>query len=197
MNHEHPDQPTSDDHVGTEPEHQPIHEHPQIWVGSWLDYNNGILHGQWIDAAREDADIWADIEAMLHASPTATRYGDVAEDWGIFDFDNFGSYQPGEAETVASVSRIARGIAEHGPAFAAWADLVDDAEQLADFSDAYLGELVDDAGHLDAARAAVPASLAGYVTIDTAALARDMQLNSEIQTWPRPDGGIWLFEGSR
>jgi len=26
----------------------------RIWVGSWLDYNNGVLHGDWIDAGRLD-----------------------------------------------------------------------------------------------------------------------------------------------
>ena len=34
---------------------QPPPERPRIWVGSWLDYNNGVLHGDWIDADREDA----------------------------------------------------------------------------------------------------------------------------------------------
>jgi hypothetical protein len=31
---------------------------PRIWVGSWLDYNNGILYGEWTDAARDDDAIW-------------------------------------------------------------------------------------------------------------------------------------------
>lgn len=34
------------------PEAAELRLHPRIWVGSLLDYNAGILHGDWIDAPR-------------------------------------------------------------------------------------------------------------------------------------------------
>ncbi|MDQ1744014.1 MAG: hypothetical protein QOE23_2353, partial [Pseudonocardiales bacterium] len=42
---------------------------PRIWVASLSDYNNGVLHGAWIEAAREPEEIQADINTMLAASP--------------------------------------------------------------------------------------------------------------------------------
>ena len=53
---------------------------PQIWVGSLSDYNNGILHGVWMDAAREADVIQADIDAMLASSPWTTRTGEPKND---------------------------------------------------------------------------------------------------------------------
>jgi Antirestriction protein (ArdA) len=44
----------------------------RIWVGSLADYNNGDLHWQWLDAARERAEIHADIQAMLARGPAAS-----------------------------------------------------------------------------------------------------------------------------
>ena len=87
---------------GQSAEIRKLPEPPRIWVGSWLDYNNGLLHGEWIDAARDETEVWADISAMLAASPTARQHGEVAEDWGIFDHDNFGLLKIGEQETVSS-----------------------------------------------------------------------------------------------
>lgn len=44
---------------------------PRIYVASLSDYNAGTLHGEWIDATQELDDIWAEINAMLAASPEA------------------------------------------------------------------------------------------------------------------------------
>ena len=62
---------------------------PRIWVGSLSDYNNGVLHGEWIDATQDEAEVYEQIAEMLAASPTTARYGDLAEEYGIFDHDNF------------------------------------------------------------------------------------------------------------
>jgi antirestriction protein len=190
---------------GQPPEVQRLSEPPQIWVGSWLDYNNGLLHGEWIDAARDSDEVWTDIAAMLAASPTASRYGETAEDWGIFDFDNFGGFRVGENETVERVTAIARGIAEHGPAFAAWAELTDDPDDLERFGDAYLGEyesveafteqLLDDLGYTEQLDAALPEHIRRHVEINTAGLAQDMWLSGDIQICHTPDGRVWLFDG--
>lgn len=177
---------------------------PSIWVGSWLDYNNGVLHGDWIPADRDDADIWTDIQSMLANSPTAASSGEVAEDWGIFDYENFGSLRIGEQETVTWVARVARGIAEHGLAFAAWADVMEDEAALDGFADSYLGhyesvgiyaeQLVYDLGYNQTLDEALPDNLRGYVQIDTSLLGRDMQLGGDIHALPAEDGGVWIFD---
>lgn len=180
-------------------------DRPRIWAGSWLDYNNGLLHGQWIDADREEADVWTDIQAMLDASPTARETGQAAEDWGIFDHENFGACKPGEQESVRYVTAVARGIREHGPAFAAWADVMEDEEHFEQFSDAYLGaydsleayaeQLVDDLGYEQLLDQAVPQSLRPYVRLDTEGLARDLQLGGDVHALPAENGGVWVFQG--
>ena len=64
-------------------------EEHRIYVASLTDYNNGILHGVWIDLDYADAeDVWEQIREMLKASPAAKKYGDIAEEWAIHDYEN-------------------------------------------------------------------------------------------------------------
>lgn len=178
---------------------------PRIWVGSLADYNNGILHGAWIDAAREADDVHADIEAMLARSPWAARSGEPAEEWGIFDYEGFGQASIYQHDDIAVVSRVARGITEHGLAFAAWASVVEGDEQALDaFGDNYLGhydsleayaeQLVDDLGYDRLIDEAVPSHVRPYVRIDTAALARDLALSGDLHILRADDGGVWIFD---
>lgn len=180
---------------------------PQIWIGSLSDYNNGTLHGEWMDAARDAEEIHADIRAILARSPTAAKYGDAAEEWGIFDHEGFGAYNVPEYESIEIVSRIARGIAEHGPAFAAWADVMDGEEALDGFADAYLGEydsleayatqLVEDLGYNQILDDNLPEHVRRYVEINVAGLAQDMWLSGDVNVYHRDGGGVWLFDGRR
>lgn len=177
---------------------------PSIWVGSWLDYNNGVLHGDWIAADREEAAIWQDIQAMLARSPTAGQQsGETAEDWGIFDNDNFGPLRIGEQDDVGWISAVGRGIAEHGPAFAAYADVVEETEALANFEDDYLGtwpsveayaeSFAEDVGYKQLLDKALPDSIRPYVQLDTDAIARDMHAGGDIHVISAEDGGVWIF----
>jgi antirestriction protein len=181
-------------------------DHPRIWVGSLSDYNNGILHGEWIDAARQADEVWADINRMLAASPTMAETGEPAEEWGIFDYEKFGNVRVHPVDQIETVARIARGIAEHGLAFAAWADVMEgDDEALKHFEDGYVGhyedveafieERIDDAGYEQMLDRAVPESLRPYVKIDIDGMASDMQMSGEIHIVPADDGGVWIFNG--
>lgn len=175
---------------------------PRIWVGSLADYNSGVLHGEWLDAARPAEAILADIQAMLARSRQP-----LAEDWGIFDHENFGTFHVGEYESIEVVSRVARGIAEHGLAFAVWAEVHDaDPDMLEAFEDSYLGEYeaVEDWAQqvLDERRLeaeldrAIPDSLRQYVSIDYAAFARDAELGGDIYVQRMPDGRVWIFSSA-
>jgi len=92
---------------------------PRIRVGSLTDDNNGRLHGAWIDASQDPEDLHHAIKAMLRLS----RFPD-AEEWGIFDYEGFGSLRLDEYEWMDTLSRIAKGIEKHGPAFEAWVEYV-------------------------------------------------------------------------
>jgi antirestriction protein len=176
---------------------------PQVWVGSLSDYNNGILHGAWIDAAREPEQIQADIKAVLAGSPWAARTGEPAEEWGIFDTDNFGACRIDQHENLGWVSAVARGIKQHGLAFAAYADVMQDEALLSGFDDAYLGhydslhayveQLINDLGYDELLDRVVPTSLRPYVKIDVAATARDLLFGGDLHAVEATEGGVWIF----
>lgn len=42
---------------------------PRIYVACLSAYNNGFLHGEWIDCDQDAEVIWAEIKEMLKASP--------------------------------------------------------------------------------------------------------------------------------
>lgn len=173
---------------------------PAIYVASLADYNNGRLHGTWIDAARSPEEIYADIDQMLLDSREPG-----AEEWAIHDYEQFGSWRVDEHDAIEKVALIASGIAEHSYAFAAWADVFDGEPASFDveaFREAYLGhydsvadyveQMADDLGYeqeLDK----LPQHLRQYAQIDYAAIARDMELAGDIATVRDPNGGLWLF----
>jgi antirestriction protein len=182
-------------------------ERPRIWVGSWLDYNNGVLHGDWIDADRDDAEVWADVQAMLACSPTAAETGETAEEWGIFDHEHFGGLRIDEQETIGWVAKVARGISRHGPAFAAWAGVVEDEALLDGFEREYLGQYdsvqayaeqtFGGLGFQQLLERHAPEHLRPYIHLDTEALARDLQFGGRVYVLPAEGGGVWLFNGEQ
>ncbi|MCD7985240.1 MAG: antirestriction protein ArdA [Desulfovibrio sp.] len=165
----------------------------RIYVASLSDYNNGILHGAWIDF--EDcasADCVRDkISAMLATSPytssaSAMEYGLKAEEWAIHDYELPGSMKIDEYEDIDLLWSCYETIQEleedEIEPFFAFLDneggkypLCDDIEN---FRNAYRGtysseeefaeELVDELGYLDE----MPDHLRSY--FDYAALARDL-----------------------
>jgi antirestriction protein len=176
---------------------------PRIWVGSLADYNNGILHGDWIGANHDQTELHEQIKAILETSPWMAQSGDPAEEWGIFDYENFGALTVHQHDDLSWISAVARGIAEHGLAFAAWADVMEDEDALGGFEDAFLGhydsltaygdQLVDDLGYQELIDQAVPESLRPYVRIDSQALANDLYLGGDIHPVHADGGGVWVF----
>lgn len=76
---------------------------PAIYVASLTDYNNGILHGRWIDALLSPAEIHRQIHEMLAGSPTTTRTGEPAEEWAIHDHEGFGDVRLDAHESVDDI----------------------------------------------------------------------------------------------
>ena len=158
---------------------------PRIYVASLSDYNNGILHGVWIDVSGKDAeDIQGEIYTMLEASPSAARYGEQAEEWAIHDHEGFYGLLE-ENDSIGRAVELAGILEEHGEAYAKYLEYFGSHwGTVADFEERYLGEwdsereyaenLVEDLGLL----AGVPDTLARYFDID--AYAHDLFLGEYV-----------------
>jgi antirestriction protein len=168
---------------------------PRIYVACLAAYNNGILHGEWIDADQSADDIHEAAQRMLAASPQPG-----AEEWAIHDYEGFGSLRLGEYESLERVAAIAAGIAEHGEAFTAWLSYDSDRDPVdtSAFEDAYLGEwdslrayaedYAESTGMYDAAdRAGSP-----YVVVDIDMLTRDLDI--ELYTVESDHNTVYVFD---
>lgn len=173
---------------------------PMVWIGCLAAYNNGELHGDWVDAAVEGEDLVRSAQEILSRSPEPD-----AEEWAIFDYDEFGGYRVEQYDSLEHVARVARGIREHGHAFAAWAELHDGDEAMLDgFEDAFLGqyespeawarEVLGDL-NLDGflRMGAIPEAIRPYLHIDYAGWARDAELGGDVYIEQAPGGGIYVF----
>lgn len=170
---------------------------PRVYVASLSDYNAGRLHGAWIDANQTPEDLGDAITAMLARSPEPG-----AEEWAIHDYDDFGPIRLSEYETTETISRLARGLVEHGEAFGLWAAHLGSSQwdRLDDFDDHYLGEwtsaedyaanLLDDMG-IDISEIG-PEILWPYIEVDLTAFARDLAFDIDILEGKR--GSVHVFE---
>jgi len=152
-------------------------EHPRIYVACLAAYNNGYLHGTWIDAAQDAWAIYDAVRDMLKASPIEN-----AEEWAIHDYEGFGGIRISEYEGFERVSQLAAFIAEHGEIGAALLDYYSgDLDEALD--DRHLGayaSLADYVLDVTEETTAIPQSLRYY--IDWQAMARDAELSGELFT---------------
>lgn len=81
----------------------------RIYVADLAAYNNGMLHGVWLDATDEPDTSQEQINTMLENSPIAG-----AEEYAIHDYEGFGGYAVSEYEGIQAVHEIACFIEEHG-----------------------------------------------------------------------------------
>ena len=79
----------------------------RIYVADLAAYNNGKLHGVWIDATQELDNIWKAVNALLKASPEG-----FAEEYAIHDYEGFGCYRLSDYEGIESAHEIACFIEE-------------------------------------------------------------------------------------
>ena len=169
---------------------------PRIYVADLAAYNNSRLHGVWLDATRDVEELWADIQAMLASSPEP-----LAEEFAIHDHEDFTGYPLGEHESLEFVSRLAKGIAEHGQAFAAYADWNRQADpELERFGEHYEGiyptreawaeEVANEVCEWPRYREAIPEPLRGHVTLDLTSLALELEQYRHVV---EGDEGVYVF----
>lgn len=84
-------------------------EEIRIYVADLAAYNNGKLHGVWIEACSDMDDIWKAVSKMLKSSPEP-----MAEEYAIHDYEGFGSVRISEYEGLESAREKALFIEEHG-----------------------------------------------------------------------------------
>jgi antirestriction protein len=142
---------------------------PRIYVACLASYNNGVLHGVWIDANQNVENVRDEIAAMLRDSkfpnvkvdcPACRGMGSVsfgtdlvtcgdchgagevpsAEEYAIHDYDDFGGAKLGEHESLETVVTVAEMLEKHGDAFIAYCDNQGDYNVSEDaFEEAYRG----------------------------------------------------------
>ncbi|WDI44794.1 antirestriction protein ArdA [Bremerella sp. P1] len=151
---------------------------PRVYIACLASYNNGVLHGRWIDADQEPDEIQEEINEMLRESRFPNTMvecpecegtddecelckgtGEVpsAEEWAVHDYDEM--INLGEYPSLDDISRHGLAIAEHGDAWKAFCDHFGDDVTEEQFQDAYCGQyrseveyaeqLVDDCYNID------------------------------------------------
>ena len=164
----------------------------RIYVACLAAYNNGILHGVWIEADQEPWAIYDDIRAMLDASPVVD-----AKEWAIHDHEGFEGVAIAEYQGIESVSKIAAFIAEHGQLGAALIDhlgSIDEARRALD--EGYHGSyasLADYVEQLTEDCSAIPEHLRFY--IDWQVMARDAEMSGDVFTVQTAHDEIHVFAG--
>jgi len=173
--------------------HTSTTETPRIYAACLAAYNNGILHGAWIDVSTDAWAIWDGIAAMLAKSPMAE-----AEEWAIHDYEGFAGIRISEHEGIERVAELAGFIAEHGTLGAELynhfgSDLEEAREAI---TDRYLGQysrLADYMEEVTEQSITVPQQLAYY--IDYEAMARDAEMSGDLFTIETAHDVVHVFAG--
>ena len=148
---------------------------PQIYVACLAAYNNGFLHGCWVDATQGKDEIYKNIYNMLAESPI-----EGGEEWAIHDYSGFGDARIEEYESIEQIVLIGDFIDKHGELGASLLGeySIDDAQTC--LEDHYHGAYdceVDFARTIfeECYNDAIPVNLIYY--FDYEAFARDLFIN--------------------
>lgn len=163
----------------------------RIYVADLAAYNNGFLHGVWIDATQDIDDIQEEIKTMLASSPV-----EDSEEYAIHDYEGFGGYSLGEYEGIDTAHEIACFIEEHediaGDLLAHFDGDLDDARKA--IEDGYYGcykSLADYAEELTEQTTTIPEHLKYYIDYDR--MARDMEMSGDIYTIETAHDEVHVF----
>ena len=164
---------------------------PRIYVACLAAYNNGYLHGAWIDADQDADQIRGAIAAMLARSPV-----EDAEEYAIHDYEGFEGVSISEYAGIDIVARMASFIAEHGALGAGLLEQfsgdMDQAEST--LEDCYHGQfasLADYMEELTTESVTIPEALRYYV--DWERMARDAEMGGDLFTIETAHGEVHVF----
>ena len=146
----------------------------KIYVACLASYNNGILHGCWIDATQGEGHVWEHIKAMLADSPIQG-----AEEHAIHDYEGFEGVSIREYESVQHIAKLASFIEEHGviagKLIEHFGDLGDAKTAMEDHYSGVYESVADFAQELTEQTTQIPQNLQYY--IDWERMARDLEIN--------------------
>jgi len=161
-------------------------DNAQVYIACLSAYNNGYLHGAWVDASEGIEHVQECLKEILASSPMAKE--EECEEWAIHDFQGFGNYKVSEYHGLEELCEVAVFLKEcdRFPAeVVSW--LIDDygiegaKERM---EDDYIGEFdsasdlayhyVEETGLLDG----VHKSVSMY--FDYEAFGRDLDLNGDV-----------------
>ena len=108
---------------------------PRLYVACLASYNNGVLHGRWVDVGQDAEAIQTEIAVILRESQFPNvkvdcpecdgagcdECGDTgkvasAEEWAIHDYEGFGEIHLSENPDLDKVAELAAAIEEIGRA---------------------------------------------------------------------------------
>ena len=166
-------------------------EEIRIYVADLAAYNNGFLHGVWIDACDDLEDIKAQINEMLADSPE-----EDAEEYAIHDHEGFEGYSVSEYSGIDELHEIACFIDENpgigGALLAQFCDDLDEARRA--IEEAYYGcykSIADYAEELTEGSCQIPEHLSWYV--DYERMGRDMEMSGDIFTIETAYNEVHIF----
>ena len=165
---------------------------PRIYIADLAAYNNGILHGIWVDAT-QDLDITQDdINAMLAASPEPN-----AEEYAIHDYDDFAGYRISEYESLQTVHEVALLIEEHGELGAKlldyYAEIADAQKAITEQYQGVFASLEDYARQFTESCGEVLPNLEYY--IDYKRMGRDFEMSGDIIAFELAHDEVHIFSG--
>ena len=165
----------------------------RIYVACLAAYNSGILHGEWIDIEDNIDDTWAQINAMLKASPIAE-----AEEWAIHDFEGFESIRLSEWESIERVHEFAEFMQENGEVGGLALDHCNhDIQDAIRTLEGYMGcysSVADYAQEIAESCMEIPDHLKVYIDYDR--MGRDMVMSGDIVTFEEGYDRVHVFLNS-
>lgn len=165
---------------------------PKIYVACLAAYNNGYLHGEWIDANQDAWTIYDEITKMLKGSPMPD-----AEEWAIHDYEGFEGVRLSEYAGIESVAEQAAFIVEHGmlgaELIAHFGELEEARQAIEDRYHGAYSDLADYVQGINEECLTIPESLRFY--IDWQAMARDAEMSGDVFTIQTAHDEIHVFAG--
>lgn len=182
----------------------PDREVPRIYVADLAAYVGGMLVGAWMESARPDEEVWADINKMLADSPTPG-----AEEIAVHDYEGYYALKLGEYTPIETYTALGRAILEHGEPLASFVHYegTDDLDEVVErFEDAYIGNfdseeqlgdhLLEEMGaeaQLEEFRDQMVEGMRHYLTLDRDAFVHDLDVGGEVYIHMRPDYTVDCF----
>lgn len=167
-------------------------EEIRIYVADLAAYNNGFLHGAWIDATQELDEIREQINIMLKASPIEEE----AEEYAIHDYEGFGGYSVSEYLGIEELQEVACFIEEHpeigSDVLSHFGDDIEDARKA--LEENYCGchkSVADYAQELTEDTSEIPKHLEFYIDYDR--MGRDMEMSGDIFTIETAHDEVHIF----